>query len=88
MKIEKWLSTILVACFMVASYAVVSVKAEDAQPKIRLGTYDSRFVALAFYRAENMKGVRDFMGNLNLELQKAREAKDLPGHWNRGWYSN
>ena len=76
MKTEKWLSTILVVCFMIASFAVISVKAEDAQSKIRLGAYDSRFVALACYRAENMKRIRDFMGNLNLELQKAREAKD------------
>jgi len=76
MKIKKWLSTMLVVCLMIASFAGVSAKAADAQSKIRLGTYDSRFVALAFYRAENMKRVRDFMGNLSLELQKAREAKD------------
>ena len=76
MKIEKWLGTILVVSFMIAPFAAASAKAEDAQAKVHLGTYDSRFVALAFYRAENMKGIRDLMGNLNLEIQKAREAKD------------
>lgn len=76
MKIEKRLNTILLSCIMFASFAAAPVKAEDGRSKIRLGTYDSRFVALAFYRAENMKRVRDSMGNLNLELQRAKEAKD------------
>jgi hypothetical protein len=76
MKIEKWFSTMLIACFMIAFLAGGALKAADTQSKIRIGTYDSRFVALAFDRADNMKRIRDFMGNLNLELQKAREAKD------------
>jgi Skp family chaperone for outer membrane proteins len=76
MKTEKCLSTILVVCFMIASFASVPLNAADAQSKIRIGVYDSRFVALAFYRAENMKKVRDFMESLNLELQKAKEAND------------
>lgn len=76
MKCRRWLSIILVASFTIAPFAAVSAKAEDAQAKVRLGTYDSRFVALAYYRAENMKAVRDLMGNLNTEMQKAKEAKD------------
>ncbi len=66
----------LIVCLMTASFAAVYPKAADAQSKIRIGTYDSRFVALAFYRADNMKRMRDFMGNLNLELQKAKQAND------------
>jgi len=76
MKIEKWFSTILVACPMIIFLVGGAPKAADSQSKIRIGTYDSRFVALAFYRAENGKRMREFLGNLNLELQKAREAKD------------
>lgn len=75
-KFEKRLSTMLIVCLMTASFAAVYPKAADAQSKIRIGTYDSRFVALAFYRADNMKRMRDFMGNLNLELQKAKQAND------------
>jgi hypothetical protein len=44
--------------------------------KIRIGTYDSRFVALAFYRADNMKFVQNMMETTNAELKKARDAKD------------
>jgi hypothetical protein len=76
MRIEKWLRTILVVCCMVAPLTVGRLRAADSSPKIHIGTYDSRFVALAYYRAENMKRIRDFMGKLNLELQKAKEAKD------------
>ncbi len=61
---------------MFAAISEKRVNAAEAQSKIRIGTYDSRFVALAYYRADNMKKVRDFMGNLNLEQQKAREAND------------
>jgi Skp family chaperone for outer membrane proteins len=76
MKADKWFSTILIACCVFASLSGTALKAADKQSKIRIGIYDSRLVALAFYRADNMKRIRDFMGNLNLELQKAREAKD------------
>ena len=76
MKIGKWVGTMLIALFMIALPTGGALKAAETQNKIRIGTYDSRFVALAFYRAENMKNIRDFMGNLNLELQQARDAKD------------
>jgi Skp family chaperone for outer membrane proteins len=76
MKIDKWFGTMLIACCMFAFPAGAALRAAETQCKIRIGTYDSRLVALAFYRADNMKRIRDFMGNLNLELQKAREAKD------------
>ena len=66
----------LIAFLMIAFLAAGATKAADSQSKIRIGTYDSRFVALAFYRAEKGKMMREFLGNLNLELQKAREAKD------------
>jgi Skp family chaperone for outer membrane proteins len=76
MKTDKWFSTMLIACCMFASIAGEALKAADTQSQIRVGTYDSRLVALAFYRADNMKRISDFMDNLNLELQKAQEAKD------------
>jgi hypothetical protein len=76
MKTEKWLSVSLIMCFVIAPSTGRSLTAAETKSKVRIGTYDSRFVALAFYRAENMKRTRDFMGNLNLEMQKAKEAKD------------
>jgi phosphotransferase system IIB component len=76
MKTKKLFVAMLIAGFMTAALSCGILQAADMQAKIRIGTYDSRFVALAFYRAENMKVLRDFMGKLNLELKKAREAGD------------
>ncbi|MCE5249825.1 hypothetical protein LLG96_06345 [bacterium] len=53
-----------------------SVSAAEPPAKLRIGTYDSRFVALAFYRSGNVKTIRELQGKLAEELQKAREAKD------------
>jgi hypothetical protein len=76
METTKWLITAVLACFILTLFGGVSVIPAYAQPKIRIGTYDSRYVALAFYRANNMKQINDFMVNLNEGLNKARESGD------------
>ena len=53
-----------------------SVASSEPPAKLRIGTFDSRFVALAFYRADNLKNIRELMGKLDKELKKAREARD------------
>jgi hypothetical protein len=76
MKPTKWFNATILACFILTVLAAVWTATANAQSKIRIGTYDSRSVALAFYRADNMKTMQDFIRNLNAELNKAREAKD------------
>jgi cysteinyl-tRNA synthetase len=76
MKIKKWLIPAVLASFILTLFGGVSIIPANAQSKIRIGTYDSRYVALAFYRADNMKQINDFMVNLKEELNKARESGD------------
>jgi hypothetical protein len=73
METARWVITAVLACFILTLFGGASVVPANAQPKIRIGTYDSRYVALAFY---NMKQINDFMVNLNEELNKARESGD------------
>ncbi|MHB9028549.1 MAG: hypothetical protein ACYC9O_07265 [Candidatus Latescibacterota bacterium] len=53
-----------------------SVAAAEPPARIRIGTFDSRFVALAYYRSDGMKTIREFRTKLEEELLKAREAND------------
>lgn len=76
MEKKKWLITVIFTCFIFIQFGGVSAVTANAQSKIRIGTYDSRYVALAFYRADNMKKINDFMVNLNEGLNKARESGD------------
>ncbi len=76
METARWMIKAILACFILTLFGGASVVPANAQPKIRIGTYDSRYVALAFYRADNMKQINDFMVNLNEELNKARESGD------------
>jgi hypothetical protein len=73
METARWVIKAVLACFILTLFGGASVVPANAQPKIRIGTYDSRYVALAFY---NMKQINDFMVNLNEELNKARESGD------------
>jgi hypothetical protein len=73
METTKWMITAVLAWFILTLFGGASVNPANAQPKIRVGTYDSRYAALAFYRADNAK---NFMMNLNQELNKARESGD------------
>ena len=46
------------------------------QEKIRIGTYDSRAVAVAYFNSPYGKKVMEIMGNLQKKKHEAEEAKD------------
>ena len=46
------------------------------QEKIRIGTYDSRAVAVAYFNSPYGKKVMELMGNLQKKKKEAQEAKD------------
>jgi Skp family chaperone for outer membrane proteins len=65
----------LILVLMVAVILVRGASSLRAEPPatLRIGTFDSRFVALAYYRSEpGMQAVRD----LPAQMKAAREAKD------------
>ena len=67
-----WIS--LLAGFLLISGSFASA---EALSKIRVGTYDSRFVALAYYRSDQGSAfMREFQGKMNADLDKAKKEKD------------
>jgi len=63
---------------LLAGILLISGPALAAEPlaNLRIGTFDSRYVALAFYRADNGRNISELLGKLDKELTKARDAKD------------
>jgi hypothetical protein len=73
MKTTRWFSGALLVCVTLMALATASVESAKAQSKLRIGTYDSRAVIVAY---ANSKHFKNPTGDLMAKMKTAKEKND------------
>jgi hypothetical protein len=73
MKTRTWSGALLLAGIVAIAFAGLATDVARAQTKLRIGTYDSRAVAIAYVKSPLFKNA---MGTLMSEMKTAKEKND------------